>query len=248
MIKEKLAGFMVTLLFISGIACFTRPSPLGMTESTPVGGRASCRVLWLIEEAKILKYVEPELPENLRQIRQEWMIYLKADVDQQGRVRNVDSLWSNPFLVDAAVAAVKQWVFEPTLLEGKPVESTRAVEITIRGRTEKAAVRAWLYPDEFRVYALPLAEGVEGRSPKVLHQVDPIYPESARIKGIEGVVAMEALFSEDGLAEAVLIWKSVPELEQAAVEAFSRWVYEPLKVKNKPSKFTVKFHVRFHRR
>ncbi|HLE20727.1 MAG TPA: TonB family protein [Vicinamibacteria bacterium] len=55
---------------------------------------------------------------------------LEAVIDPQGRVRNVDVLRSVPLLDDAAVAAVQQWEYEPTLLNGVPVPVI--VTVTVR--------------------------------------------------------------------------------------------------------------------
>lgn len=219
--------------------------PIGVPESYSESGQASCRVLRLTSESKILNYCEPEFPWNIRQVRQERTLYLKADVDHEGRVTDVRFLWSDRSLNEAVAAAVKKWMFEPILVEGKPMESTRAIKIIIRGGGEKAAVTAWRYPHEFRVHELRSTEGAAGRSPKALRQVGPVYPLSPRRQGLEGEIAMEVLFSEHGFAEAVLLWKSVPELEEAAIEAFSQWVYEPLAVNGKPNKFITSFHVHF---
>ena len=234
-------------LFISSVACLIGPAPAGVPKSAQMSSGISCRVFRMTSESKILKYVEPEYPGNTRTIQGNTTVYLKADVDQQGRVKDVRFFWSDRSFGEAAASAVKQWLFEPIVVDGKPVESTHALEIIFQGRRNKVVATAWRYPDEFRVYETPFQNAMADRSSKVLRKVDPIYPESARWQNIEGTVAMEALFSEAGRVEALLFWKSIPELDAAAIEAFSQWVYEPLIVNNTPSKFIAKFYIRFHK-
>ena len=49
-----------------------------------------------------------------------------------GRVRELHVLSGHPMLVQAAVDAVRQWIFQPTLLNGVPVEVSAPVTVTFR--------------------------------------------------------------------------------------------------------------------
>ena len=73
-------------------------------------------------------------------------------------------------------------------------------------------------------------EGVDGAArPVGGYQVIPRYPESARRQGIEGTVLVKARVTERGLVDAVQVGRSSghQDLDQAAVEAVSRWRFEP---------------------
>jgi protein TonB len=52
------------------------------------------------------------------------VVILEATVDVQGRVSNVRILRSIPLLDQAAVDAVRQWEYAPTLLNGTAVPVT----------------------------------------------------------------------------------------------------------------------------
>jgi len=63
-------------------------------------------------------------------------VEMEIGVDEEGNVTKVDVLNGHPLLTEAAVNAVKQWKYSPTLLNGEPVPiNARAVvvfKLTIR--------------------------------------------------------------------------------------------------------------------
>ena len=54
-------------------------------------------------------------------------VVLSAVLDANGQITNLQLVSGHPWLVPAAIAAVKQWRYKPYLLNGQPVE----VETTI---------------------------------------------------------------------------------------------------------------------
>jgi len=74
-----------------------------------------------ISEPRKLKHVAPEYPDLARQAHVTGMVIVEAIIGPDGRVGNISVLRSIPMLDEAAVAAVKQWVYAPTLLNGIPV-------------------------------------------------------------------------------------------------------------------------------
>ena len=72
------------------------------------------------------------------------------------------------------------------------------------------------------------------KPPKLIKEVKPIYPEAARKAGIEGVVILEATTDKYGRVQRVKILRSIPELDQAAMDAVKQWVYEPKIIDEKP--------------
>jgi protein TonB len=81
---------------------------------------------------RLLKRVEPVYPEIARQARIQGIVILEAATDIYGRVANVKVLRSVPLLDGAAVDAVRQWVYEPMLVNGRP----RGVVFTVTLRFE----------------------------------------------------------------------------------------------------------------
>jgi TonB family protein len=82
------------------------------------------------------------------------------------------------------------------------------------------------------------------RLPTILKQVQPSYPEDARKAGIEGMVVVEVLVDTAGNVEKVKIVRSVPELDQAAVEAVRKFRFNAATLDDKrvSSWITIPFH------
>jgi len=65
---------------------------------------------------------QPRYPEAARRIRLEAPVVLRAVIDRQGQVTDLEVAKSAPFgLTEAALEAVRQWQFEPATLHGEPV-------------------------------------------------------------------------------------------------------------------------------
>jgi len=50
------------------------------------------------------------------------MVRLRATITMTGELRGIQVIQGDPLLVPAALKAVKQWRYEPTLLNSEPVE------------------------------------------------------------------------------------------------------------------------------
>ena len=71
---------------------------------------------------KLVKNVRPEYPPLAAQARVQAIIILEAQVDTRGFVKNVHILRGNPLFDESATDAVKQWRYQPLLLNGEPTE------------------------------------------------------------------------------------------------------------------------------
>jgi periplasmic protein TonB len=80
----------------------------------------------------------------------------------------------------------------------------------------------------------PLRAGAEIRPPALLRRVSPEYPEIARQARIEGLVLVEAETDIYGRVRSTRVLRSIPLLDQAALDAVRQWVYEPLVVNGRP--------------
>jgi TonB family protein len=70
--------------------------------------------------------------------------------------------------------------------------------------------------------------------PKKTKHVNPVYPPDAKDAGIQGVVIIEAVIDKEGKVASATVVKSIPELDQAAVDAVLQWEFEPTYIKGKP--------------
>ena len=70
--------------------------------------------------------------------------------------------------------------------------------------------------------------------PEAIRRVPPAYPDAARQAKVEGTVALQVLVGRDGLVRDVKVVKSVPGLDQAAIEAVRQWKFKPALTKGEP--------------
>jgi TonB family protein len=73
--------------------------------------------------------VPPVYPPAAREAGVQGLVILEATIDPTGEVGNVEVLRSVPELEEAAIAAVEQWRYEPTLVDGAPVSVLMTVTI-----------------------------------------------------------------------------------------------------------------------
>jgi protein TonB len=76
--------------------------------------------------------VEPRYPQPAIMARISGPVELEGIIGTDGRIRDLHALSGNPVLVPAALEAVRQWVYEPTLLNGKPVEVIAPITVIFR--------------------------------------------------------------------------------------------------------------------
>jgi protein TonB len=81
---------------------------------------APVRAIGEIRAPRLIKQVDPAYPEIARQARVEGVVILEAATDMYGRVQTVKVLRSIPLLDQAAADAVRQWVYEPMIINGRP--------------------------------------------------------------------------------------------------------------------------------
>jgi protein TonB len=83
------------------------------------------------------------------------------------------------------------------------------------------------------------------REPKKVKDVAPAYPSIARTAKIQGVVILEAQISPQGRVEGVKVLRSIPTLDEAAIEAVRQWLYTPTLVDGVPVSVVMTVTVNF---
>jgi protein TonB len=120
----------------------------GMSSGVPVGLRvdvmpppppppaperpAPLRAGGLIHQPKKVVHVAAEYPEFARAAKVEGLVIVEATIDERGFVTDARVLRSVALLDGAALAAVKQWRYTPTLLNGVPVRVLMTVTFDFR--------------------------------------------------------------------------------------------------------------------
>jgi TonB family protein len=101
------------------------------------------------------------------------------------------------------------------------------------------AKRAGTFPAD----AVKVGGGTE--PPRKIVDVKPVYPEDAREARVQGAVIIEVLLGKDGKVEDARVLRSVPMLDQAAMDAVRQWEFEPVVVNGHPRRAIMKVTVNF---
>ena len=84
------------------------------------------------EQTRITKKVEPVYPLLARQARIQGVVKLSSVINKDGKVQRLEVIHGHPLLVPSALAAVKQWEYDPTLLNNEAVEIVTQIDVTFK--------------------------------------------------------------------------------------------------------------------
>ena len=76
--------------------------------------------------------------------------------------------------------------------------------------------------------------GGQIKAPNQIRKVQPQYPSIAQSARVQGVVILEATIATDGHVQDVKVLRSIPLLDQAAVDAVKQWLYTPTTLNGVP--------------
>jgi protein TonB len=73
----------------------------------------------------------------------------------------------------------------------------------------------------------PIRPGGSVRPPAKIVHVAPQYPQIARASRVQGIVIIEATIDSHGNVESTAVLRSIPLLDQAALDAVRQWKFTP---------------------
>jgi protein TonB len=82
-----------------------------------------------VQGAKLIKKPTPSYPPLAKQARIQGTVKFTAIIGKDGTIQNLTLVSGHPLLVQSAQDAVKQWVYQPTLLNGEPVEVVTEIDV-----------------------------------------------------------------------------------------------------------------------
>jgi protein TonB len=110
---------------IGGVLSSAPPPPPPPKAVTPkrirVGGQ--------VEQAKLIFQPKPEYPPLAKMARIQGTVRLEAIISRDGTIQDLKVLSGHPLLVKAALEAVQRWRYQPTLLNGEPVEVVTEIDV-----------------------------------------------------------------------------------------------------------------------
>ena len=110
---------------IGGALSSAPPPPPPPKPQTPkrirVGGQ--------VESAKVVFGPHPEYPPLAKMARIQGTVRLDAVISKDGTIQDLKVISGHPLLVRAAMDAVQRWRYQPTLLNGEPVEVATEIDV-----------------------------------------------------------------------------------------------------------------------
>ena len=146
------------------------------------------------------------------------------------------SIPAGHYMIDISSAGFKIFHRSNMLLNAN--ENQRLdVTLELGNITERLEVVGQRPAGQFVVPSTPRRIRVGGNvtAAKLITKIDPVYPESARQKGIEGPVMMQAVISKEGnVLSLTVVTTADPDLAKAATDAVRQWRYEPTLLNGEP--------------
>jgi protein TonB len=121
-------GVIDTLVGSMPVAPPPAPAPVVKQAAQPALLKR-IRVSEGVQQGKLISGPRPVYPALARQARIEGTVRLEAVISREGAILNLRAVSGHPLLIPAAIAAVQQWVFQPTSLNGDPVEVATEIEV-----------------------------------------------------------------------------------------------------------------------
>jgi TonB family protein len=110
-----------------GVVGTVKPATPGDATHPPQPLRV--RVSSGVMQGLLLTKVQPQYPPDAKDQHIQGLVVLKAIVDKEGNVSNIQLITGHPELAPAAIEAVKQWKYKPYLLNGTPVEIETQIQV-----------------------------------------------------------------------------------------------------------------------
>jgi len=106
------------------------PPPSAPPRAAVAEPTAPVRVGGNVKAPRILLHVDPIYPTLARRAQIHGAVVINAIIDVQGNPVEMRVVSGHPLLIEAAMNALKQWKFEPTILNGEPVAVSWDATIT----------------------------------------------------------------------------------------------------------------------
>jgi TonB family protein len=100
------------------------PIPPRNWELTPI------KISEKVQQSRLIHKVDPVYPEQAKSVHLSGKVILSVTVDEKGNVSDIKVTNGHPLLDEAAKAAVSQWKYSPTLLNGEPVPVITTVTVS----------------------------------------------------------------------------------------------------------------------
>lgn len=250
LLRTLLCGFLGAFLAIAGLSAQDVRDTIG-----PIEKQAQANPITPENPIPRRTFsVPPAYPAEASGINAVGTVSLVATIDETGRVVEIrkareplvltQSTPQNPTavrlageaLVRDAAGALRRWTYDPpakgplaftvsfSFKPGAEPATTQSASVPPSGVTNLSTfVSTPGAPGAMQ----PVRVGGQVKAPTQIKKVQPVYPAEAQAAKVQGIVIMEATIGVDGRVTDARVLRSVPLLDQAAVDAVRQWEYTP---------------------
>ena len=245
----------VVLVFVSGLCASQDATP--EAEDLKPASTATTQSNAILR-GQLIHRVDPQYPKRARKKKLEGKVVLQATIERDGSVGNVSVLSGEVILAESAIDAVREWRFEPYTQNGLPIQVLQSLSFTFA--TDKkigeldstfAAPMATsemnaLIAGSRRTAAAAVRVGGGVTAPKAIFAPDPAYDKEARKAKYQGTSVLSLIVGIDGLPRDIKVVRGIGKgLDEKAIEAVSKWKFEPAKKDGKPVAVFINVEVNF---
>jgi TonB family protein len=182
-----------------------------------------------IQESKLIQKVAPVYPAQAKREGIQGTVKLTVVINEEGLVYEIrTNPDNNPILEEAAIDAIKEWKYSPTLLNGMPVSVMATVTVTFSLRDDYSASQSTNAPSgRIAGNGDPIMIGGHVQETKLIRRVEPVYPALALRARVQGKVILRITVNEEGFVTDAQVVSGHPLLSEAAIDAVRQWQYSP---------------------
>jgi protein TonB len=114
---------------INGLPSAAPPPPPPAPKPKPAPPAGPQRIGGNVQAANLIRQVKPTYPPLAKAARVQGTVKFEAIIAKDGTIQNLKMISGPPLLVQAAMQAVQQWQYKPTLLNGEPVEVITTIDV-----------------------------------------------------------------------------------------------------------------------
>jgi TonB family protein len=193
--------FISLLVFVGFAFAQTEPAAQMRREPIRVGGN--------VQESKLVSKIDPVYPTEAKTAGISGVVILQATIDEEGAVADLKVLRGRPLLDQAAITAVRQWRYSPTLLNGEPVAVIATVTVAF-GNTSAAPPTMVIMDEKGNLTepgGKPLSPDSLGQLKSIRIQAGPNLPlrqledflRNLQAMGVEDIQLRDSVFREGRL-------------------------------------------------
>jgi TonB family protein len=211
---------------------FNPDAPSHQPRGVPVGVPGG--VSKNIAQGEVLVKATPIYPSIAKQVNASGEVQVEIIIDENGQVISAKAISGHPVLRSAAEDAARKWVFNPTLVDGKPVRQPGVLKFVFTAPMPSASVPTTEATSAETSKQINVSGGVlQGMAIK---KAQPPYPPIARAARASGAVQVQVTISETGEVTEASVISGHPLLRDAALQAARQWLFKPTELSGVPVK------------